>query len=277
MTSATMIRRVKGLIKERVPLARSVVQWMKTPALPGRLQSPIARPSWMPADNLRESLSREFINGNGLEIGALYNPVLVKPGVRVTYVDWETTEVMREQVRQLPYHQDAPIVNVDIVDDGATLASLHESSQDFIIANHFMEHVQDPIGTIKRHLDLLKPGGILFYGIPDKRFTFDRERPVTPLAHLVRDHEEGPGWSLQQHVEEYVALAENKTGSEGQARIAELLLLPKLGIHFHVWTIHELTELFMDLRQRYRLHYDIEALVCHRALVETICVLRKRD
>lgn len=275
MRSATMIRRVKGLIKDRMPLARSVVQWIKSPTTVEVLHSPIPRPPWMPVDNLRDRLSREFITGSGLEIGALYNPVSVKPGVQVKYVDWETTESMREQVRSMPHHHDAPIVNVDIVDNGDTLASIEETSQDFIIANHFMEHVQDPIGTIMRHLDLLKPDGILYYGIPDKRFTFDRERPVTTLQHLIKDHEEGPAWSLMDHVNEYVALAENKTGIEGEERIAELLSLPKLGIHFHVWTIHEVTEMFTDLRKRYELPFIIEAIVCNRPLIETLCVLRK--
>lgn len=275
MTSSTMMSRVKGLIKERVPLAKSVVQWMKSPLLLETLQGPIPRPPWMPLGNLRESLSREFIHGSGLEIGALYNPVFVKPGVSVTYVDWETTEAMREQVRLLPHHQDAPIVNVEIVDDGATLTKIDAASQDFIIANHFMEHVQDPIGTIKRHLDLLKPNGILYYGIPDKRFTFDKERPVTTLEHLVRDHDEGPAWSLMQHIEEFVALAENKSGVEAENRIKELMSLPQLGIHFHVWTIHELTELFTEIRKRYSLPYVIEAIVCNRALIETLCVVRK--
>ncbi len=275
MTSAAMIRRVKGLIKERVPLARRVVRWMKSPAPVEVLHSPIPRPPWMPTDNLRDRLSQEFIAGNGLEIGALYNPVFVKQGVSVKYVDWETTESMREQVRQMPHHQDAPIVNVDIVDNGDTLASIQEVSQDFIIANHFMEHVQDPIGTIKRHLDILKPDGILFYGIPDKRFTFDKERTLTTLEHLIKDHEEGPEWSLMDHVHEYVALAENKTGKAGEHRIAELLSLPKLGIHFHVWTIHEVTEMFTELRKRYQLPYIIEAIVCNRPLIETVCVLRK--
>ena len=275
MASSAIYRRVKVLIKERVPLARNVAQWLRPAPTVEVLQAPIPRPPWMPENNLREQLSREFIRGQGLEIGALYNPVFVKPGVQVKYVDWETTEAMREQVRQLPHHQDALIVNVDIVDDGDTLASIGESTQDFIIANHFLEHVQDPIGTIKRHLHLLRPDGILYYGIPDKRFTFDKERPVTSWEHLVRDHEQGPKWSLLQHVEEFVAMAEKKSGEEGAARVEELLALPKLGIHFHVWTIQEVTEMLVGIQQRYRLPFDIEAIVCNRLLVETICVLRK--
>ncbi|MFT3880378.1 MAG: methyltransferase domain-containing protein [Gemmatales bacterium] len=275
MTSATMFHRFKGMIKERVPMARSVVQWMKTPVPSDVVQGPIPRPPWMPADNLRERFSRDFLTGSGLEIGALYNPVFVKPGVEVKYVDWEAGPSLREQLRPIEHLANVPIVEVDIVEHGETLASIHSESQDFIIANHFLEHVQDPIGTIKRHLQLLRPGGILFYGLPDKRFTFDRERPVTTLEHHFRDHEEGPAWSLMEHMIEYVALVENKTGIEGEQRIKDLLALPRLGIHFHVWTIHEMTELFTEMRKRYNMPYVIEAIMCNQPMIESICILRK--
>ena len=76
-------------------------------------------------------------------------------------------------------------------------------SQDFIIANHFIEHTEDPIGTIKRFLTVLRPQGILYMAVPDKRFTFDLERPLTSLEHLLRDHTEGPEWSRESHFREW--------------------------------------------------------------------------
>jgi hypothetical protein len=222
--------------------------------------------------------SRSFLvrvyQGPGIEIGALYNPVFVREGVQVKYVDWETADVMREQLRLVEEVKDAPLVNVDILEDGMTLASIAESSQEFIIANHFLEHVQD-LSAPSKHLALLNTNGILFYGIPDKRYTFDKERPVTSLEHLVKDHEEGPAWSLLDHVKEYLALVEHKTGIEAEDRVKELAAQPKVSVHFHVWTIDEVTEIFTALRQRYQLPYVIEAIACNRPMVEAICVLRK--
>lgn len=75
-----------------------------------------------------------------------------------------------------------------------------------MIANHFLEHCENPIKAFLNMLRVLRPGGILFLAVPDKRHTFDRDRPVTPLAHLVRDYEEGPGWSRKGHFEEWVRL-----------------------------------------------------------------------
>ena len=89
--------------------------------------------------------------------------------------------------------RDLPLVEPDIIDDGEKLTTLAPQSQDFVIASHFLEHCQDPIGTLKAIFRVIKPGGMLYLALPDKRYTFDRERPVTPLDHLWTDHRTGPG------------------------------------------------------------------------------------
>jgi predicted SAM-dependent methyltransferase len=39
-------------------------------------------------------------------------------------------------------------IEPDIIDDGEKLSRIEDASQDFIIANHFLEHCEDPIGTV---------------------------------------------------------------------------------------------------------------------------------
>ena len=100
------------------------------------------------------------------------------------------------QLRQhYPELSQVDLVNVDIVDDGESLATISDGSMDFVVANHFIEHCQDPIRALTNHFRVLKTGGILFLALPDKRFTFDKDRPVTPNAHLYQDHEIGPAQS----------------------------------------------------------------------------------
>ena len=72
--------------------------------------------------------------------------------------------------RHYPELNDLPLVNVNIVDDGEKLTAFEPNSQDFIIANHFLEHTQDPIGTVRRHLEVLRPDGVLYMAVPDRRF-----------------------------------------------------------------------------------------------------------
>ena len=38
---------------------------------------------------------------------------------------------------------------------------------------------------------VLKPGGIVYAVVPDKRYTWDRERPDTPMEHMIEDFRNG--------------------------------------------------------------------------------------
>lgn len=130
--------------------------------------------------NLRYALAKAFIQGSGVEIGALHQPLPLHSGARVRYVDRMDVAGLRAQYPELHGYK---LVPVEIVDDGEKLNTLKNESQDFIIANHFLEHTQNPLGTIERFMQVLKPGGCLYMAVPDKRWTFDVDRPVTPLDH----------------------------------------------------------------------------------------------
>jgi SAM-dependent methyltransferase len=227
------------------------------------------RPPAAPAADRRVWLAREFLRGSGLEIGALHNPLWLPPGVTVRYVDRLPVAELRRHYPELGH---LPLVDVHVVDDGETLATVGPASQDFIIANHFLEHTQDPIGTIRRHLDVLRPGGILYLAVPDKRWTFDVRRPVTPLAHLYRDHEDGPAASYLGHVREWAALVDGLGGEALEERVRRLVEM-NYSIHFHVWTERELLELLVNLRERLRLPFDVRAML--RNGIENIYVLER--
>jgi SAM-dependent methyltransferase len=220
----------------------------------------------------RRALATRFIRGKGIEIGALHNPLWVPSGVQVTYVDRLDLDGLR---RHYPELNALPLVNVDILDDGEKLSTFAANSQDFIIANHFLEHTQDPIGTVKRHLEVLRPRGILYMAIPDKRFTFDRARPETDFAHVLRDHNEGPEWSYDDHMREFASLAMGRSGEDLEAMISGLKSA-NYSIHFHVWSETSLRQFLRSLRSEIGLQMKIEAFVPHTPTGgENICVIRK--
>src|SRR6266852_1252099 len=107
----------------------------------------------------RELIAETYLKGNGIEIGALHNPLQVPPWARVKYVDRLPIVQLREQYPEL---NDKELVEVDILDDGERLTKISDASQDFVIANHFVEHSQDPIGAVLNMLRVLKPGGRLY-------------------------------------------------------------------------------------------------------------------
>ena len=220
----------------------------------------------------RKSLARRYIHGHGVEIGALHNALWTPSDARVTYVDRMTEADLRNHYPEL---SQLPLVHVDVVDDGEKLTTFANGSLDFIIANHFLEHTQDPIGTILRHLEVLKPGGVLYMALPDKRFTFDKDRPETDFDHVMRDHVEGPQWSLEGHVHEYAALVMG--GSPEQIELSkQSLLANNYSIHYHVWSGASLREFLDTFIARVKPPMVVETFVDNTEYwAENICVIRK--
>jgi predicted SAM-dependent methyltransferase len=164
------------------------------------------------------------------------------------------------------------LVSVDVVDDGETLALQPDEALDFVIANHFVEHTQDPLGMLRAHLRVLRPGGILYLAVPDRRKTFDADRAPTPIEHVVRDHREGPDWSRDLHREEWARLVE-KVPDEQVAEHVQMLRDTDYSIHFHVWSPVEFTELLEHARSEEGLPFSIELLQSNQD--EFISILRK--
>ena len=117
------------------------------------------RPAQPPAvqGDPRGQLAAECLRGGGVEIGALHQPMPLPPGAGVTYVDRMTVEELRAHYPELAELELTP---VDVVDDGERLATFEDESVDFVVANHFLEHCENPIGTIETHLRKLRPGGV---------------------------------------------------------------------------------------------------------------------
>lgn len=224
-----------------------------------------------PAKLSRELIAETYLRGEGIEIGALHNPLKVPASANIKYVDRLAIAQLREQYPEL---NDKKLVEVDILDDGERLSTIPDSSQDFVIANHFVEHCQDPIGAVLAMLRVLKPGGILYLAIPDKRCCFDADRPVTPVDHLIRDHLEGPEWSRRQHFEEWVRLV-NKVSNENEVQEKiDQLTRTNYSIHFHAWTPFEMMEFFVALRKMTSFEID---LCLHHDGVEVIFILRNSE
>ncbi len=220
----------------------------------------------------RRELAEEFLRGSGVEIGALHLPMAVPDGAAVRYVDRMAVAALRAHYPELAELDLSP---VDVVDDGELLATFAPQSLDFIIANHFLEHCENPIRTIETHLGKLRPGGVLFYAVPDKRYTFDFRRPTTPLAHVVGDYERGPEHTRREHYLEWqrlVAESHMDPADPGLTARAEAQEADGYSIHFHVWTQADLMGLMLHCHERFGT-FEVEAV--RRRSLENIVVLRK--
>ena len=201
----------------------------------------------------RTYLADRFLRGDGIEIGALHRPVPLPEGATVRYVDRLYTDDLRSEYGELA---SVEVVEPNIIDDGELLEHVESSSVDFIVANHFLEHCQDPIGTILVHLDRLRDGGHLFYAIPEKRYTFDNPRPTTTLEHLIHDHTDG---GASSEVDHYIEYGDIVMRAEDPSAKGHELLDAEYSIHFHAWTSIEMIELFVHIQRTYEPNLEIIA------------------
>lgn len=220
----------------------------------------------------RVFLANKYLKGSGIEIGPAEHPLAVPHWAKVKYVDEISTE---DLVNLYPYLKKHDLVHVDVVDDGQSLKKFKDNTQDFIIANHFLEHVIDPIKTLKNFYRVLRPGGIVFMAVPDKRFTFDRLRPITPLERLKEFYNdpakaEAGKWPMFLESAKYI---EGENGDEAISR-AEELRDQKFSIHFNVWAQHDLLELLLYIIRTYKFDLDFEAVVKNKH--EVIFILQKQ-
>ena len=205
----------------------------------------------------RAIVAQWFLRGSGIEIGPLHQPLQVPADAHVKYVDRLSREDLRKHYPEL---NALPLVDPDIIDNGETLTKFSPATQDFIIACHFLEHCADPIGALHTFQRVLKPDGILYLVIPDKLYTFDKDRPSTPFEHLVRDHEEGPAWSRDEHFLEWSEKVDKFSGQAARER-AESLKAMDYSIHYHVWTKPELMAALDTINQRYSLGFELQCFV----------------
>lgn len=222
---------------------------------------------------IRHIIASRYLKGEGIEIGALHNPLHLSPDAAVRYVDKWSAEELAATYPELRYRK---LVKVDVIDDGETLETFAASSLDFIIANHLLEHCRNPLRTIERMFSLLKTEGVLFLTVPDKRYTFDAPRPVTPTAHLIREYREGTAWSEEEHVAEYVR---NMFGLADEGAIREKVRqlrsdLSGCDLHWHVWTQDEVLELITACKREVGLSFETE-LFFRNGDFEVIFLLRK--
>ena len=139
------------------------------------------------------------IKGFGLEIGPSFAPFITKKdGHNVHIADHLSSEKLRAKYeeRGVPTHK-IEDVDYDLSEAGLT-AQVPRNSFDYVLASHVIEHVPDLIQFLSDIWTVLKPGGVLSLVVPDKRFCFDRFRPVIGLApvidaHMMRRDKPSPG------------------------------------------------------------------------------------
>ena len=131
------------------------------------------------------ALAHKLLDGlEGIEIGGSAHNSF---GLKTRNVD-NTAELTCFKQEEIKLCGEA--LPVDIVSPGDQLP-LDDSSVDFVISSHVIEHFPDPIKALKEWYRVVKPGGYLYIIAPHKERTFDKERNRSTLAELIERHETG--------------------------------------------------------------------------------------
>ncbi|MSU48867.1 MAG: class I SAM-dependent methyltransferase [Opitutus sp.] len=79
----------------------------------------------------------------------------------------------------------------------------HSHTLDYVIASHVLEHVANPVAALAEWYRVLKPGGIIYLVVPNRRAAWDHQRELTPVTHLLEDFQRGTTARDATHIDEF--------------------------------------------------------------------------
>jgi SAM-dependent methyltransferase len=186
------------------------------------------------------------LKGSGIEIGAGANPMPLPLRCNVRFVDFFDRDGLLEHAYAGQHDND--IVTPDVVGTFEDLSAIQDESLDFLVACHVIEHTRDPIGAIAGAWKKLRPGGTLALVIPDMTRTFDRDRQMTPLDHLIEDYR-GPSRERDiAHFKEFFEVAQ-PVKAENYEKVWRQNWEDAYPIHYHTWTYESFSAMVDWMRE----------------------------
>jgi GT2 family glycosyltransferase len=220
--------------------------------------------------DVRAFVAACYLKGAGVEIGASDAPLQLPPGVTAVSVDITRRPLPPSRFPNTAIPAPLPIDHVGTLDD---MPSIEDQSMDFAVANHVLEHCENPIGAIEELLRVVRVGGIVYLAIPDKRHTFDHARDVTTLQHLIDDHRRGPGRPRGEHFVDFAKHVPVSVDMVTAPSRALDLMERDVPIHFHAWSPAEILELLAYCQRAGSIPFDVELTMQNH--IEMIVVLRR--
>lgn len=186
---------------------------------------------WIEPPNNKQQM-REIIasqlTGQGVEFGAGSRPMPLPINTSVLYAEPFQSP---QQYSRMNYTEDTVVAK--LINPIEQQFEIETASQNFVVAAHVIEHTPNPIGAIVESFRCLKENGKLLLVIPDKRRTFDRNREITELNHLIADYENP---DRERDLENYIDFFKYARMSKKWEEDAAIAHQQGIDIHYHVWT-----------------------------------------
>ena len=135
------------------------------------------------------------LSGLGLELGAFYTPFPYSENTKMDYCDVRTRDELIEVAKgetSIKKEEYNLIPETAIFGTGDSLIDIDNDTYDFTCSCHVLEHVINFGKAIEESLRVTKKLGKLYCIVPDKRFTFDKDKKETTYQELVDIYESEP-------------------------------------------------------------------------------------
>jgi SAM-dependent methyltransferase len=189
----------------------------------------------------KREVARRRLAGRGLEFGALHLPLVVDESqCSMEYADRLTKEQALDLFPELsPAFVDQIVEPRFIVDIALSdLTELEEEQFDFFVANDVIEHLPNPIRFLEDVANIMKPGALLFLSVPDRDYSFDVLRDLTPLEHFWDEYQRRVVAVDDDHLREFILSTDEPLPENVDQRKRLFESHRERSIHVHVWDEH---------------------------------------
>lgn len=190
------------------------------------------------------------LHGHGVEFGPGIHPLRLGPFVEsIRYCDAHDARAYRSLWTYFPASEAALFPKIDYrvhFDREPFVDLIGAGTLDFVVANHVLEHLINPLSFLEQCYQLLKPGGLIYLGLPDKRRMFDRFRQRTPLEDVIVRYEERVHETSDERIFDALRTTEGEfdVPYPGEAGFAEQIELNRRRtVHVNVWIMDDVIEL----------------------------------
>jgi len=206
------------------------------------------------AESFRAKISDQLF-GRGLELGPGQIQFPTPNADSVILVDKLPS---KEHVELFPeLGSDVYIVEPDILldFDADGLKVLEESSFDFVIASHLLEHLAQPFKMLDEIWRVLKPNGVAVIFLPDRRRTFDRKRICQSFEHFYDEYQNSSYEVNVDDLRDYLLKVENYSLVKLDNDLVKFHLARS--IHVHAWTDKEFIRIFSQMQRFSKYNFEI--------------------
>ena len=149
--------------------------------------------------------------------------------------------------------QDSRYAN-QFICEATDLRNVNDGSYEFVISSHVIEHIANPLKALIEWKRVSCKDGVILVLCPDGRKTFDHNRPITPLSHLIEDYKQNVDEHDLTHLPEVLAKhdlsLDPPAGTYDEFKLRSQNNFENRCLHHHVFVPESWSDIFAYLQMK---------------------------